>query len=289
MDVYLRVFVLGGELRLGPHLLSRGLSPRELAQRLYQVAGRPRRRVTLVEGWDYFQIALALQRAEVTSRVAFVAAATDPETLAELGISGSSAEGYLFPATYDFHLDSDPKKVISRLVTETRKRVALLQKSTVPHPDLENLGMGETELLILASIVEKEAVLAKERPRIARVFLNRLLRPDLGTGGRLQSDPTASYGCKVAPTSAPSCANFHGKVSAGMLRDPLNPYNSYRRQGLPPGPISNPGAASIEAVLRPAEGDELYFVANGMGGHSFSTSYDDHLRAIEELKRGKTH
>src|SRR5690606_1608141 len=123
------------------------------------------------------------------------AVSTDPSILDRLGIEGPSAEGYLFPATYEFFVDSDPVLILERLVFEFRKRLARVKKQSAPHPDLERLGFGDREILTLASIIEKETAQADEAPRVARVFLNRLLSPDSETKGRLQSDPTAAYGC----------------------------------------------------------------------------------------------
>jgi UPF0755 protein len=284
MEIYLRFFVLGGEAAPRAHFLRRGLSPRQLAQHLYELGSRQTVKVTLIEGWDYLRVAEALEVARVASHLAFEAAVTEQELLAELSISGDSAEGYLFPATYEFHLDSDPRQIVSRLAKETRRRLTVLRGSQSPHPDLASLSMNEREVLTLASIVEKETSHSTEQPRVARVFLNRLLRPDDETGGRLQSDPTAGYGCKVDPMGAPSCAEYKGRISGKMLKDAGNRYNSYRHPGLPPGPICSPGEGAIAGVLRPAEGEELYFVANGKGGHTFSVKYDDHLRAIEALR-----
>ena len=97
----------------------------------------------------------------------------------------------------------------------------------------------------------------------------------------LQSDPTASYGCLVLGSQIPSCAGFHGTVTPSLLRDPANPYNTYRHAGLPPGPIANPGLAAIEAVLVPSQSDFLYFVAKGGGRHSFSRTFAEHREALE--------
>jgi len=127
-------------------------------------------------------------------------------------------------------------------------------------------GLLDREVITLASMIEKEAVVPAERPIIASVFLNRLKK-----GMPLQSDPTSVYGIRA----------FAGKISKkDILRD--TPYNTYRIQSLPPGPIGNPGEESIEAVLFPAQTDYLYFVARKDGTHHFSASLDEHTRAIEK-------
>jgi len=138
-------------------------------------------------------------------------------------------------------------------------------------------------VLTLASMIEKEARASDERPLIASVFFNRLRDPEFRPARMLQSDPTASYGCVVAGEEIPSCAGFHGNVTPALLRDASNPYNTYRHAGLPPGPIANPGEASISAVLAPAESDFLYFVAKGQGTgrHTFSRTFAEHREALE--------
>jgi UPF0755 protein len=105
--------------------------------------------------------------------------------------------------------------------------------------------------------------------------------PEFRPARMLQSDPTASYGCIVGAAEIPSCAGFHGSVTPALLRDAANPYNTYRHAGLPPGPIANPGEASIEAVLAPAQTDYLYFVAKGGGRHAFSRTFAEHREALE--------
>ena len=146
------------------------------------------------------------------------------------------------------------------------------------------LGFRTHEVLTLASIVEKEARLSSEQPIIAGVFLNRLRDPSFRPK-RLQADPTVTYGCLIVP-GLPSCAG----ASAGqaptrtMLVDPANPYNTYRHEGLPPGPIANPGLSAIEAVIQPAPHDYLYFVAQRGGAHTFSRNLQDHNVAVDQLR-----
>jgi UPF0755 protein len=132
----------------------------------------------------------------------------------------------------------------------------------------------------LASIIEKEAGKADEKPLIASVFLNRLLDPTFRPLRMLQSDPTATYGCLVQTPPPESCTP--GRPTPAMLRDTTNPYNTYRRAGLPPGPISSPGEGAIRAVLAPAKTDYLYFVAQGGGRHRFSRTFSEHRGAIEQ-------
>ena len=285
MTLYLTTLAPGAEFAERSHLLRKGLSPRELAQRLAQVGSRSRARVTIPEGWTHLQVAKRLEKKGICSRLGFQAAMFNNALLRKLTIPASSAEGYLFPATYSLREDSDPEQVLKRFVEETVSRYhSLLLKLTMDR-DVKTLNLDRHDVLILASMIEKETGKKTERDRVARVFLNRLLQPQAETRGRLQSDPTAAYGCQVDPLSAPSCSDYSKTVTPRMLLDSANLYNTYRHAGLPPGPISNPGVEAIRAVLNPAKGSELYFVADGRGGHQFSVSFAEHKKAIEVLRK----
>jgi len=280
---YLALLQPGFELAPGEHLLNDAASPRELAQRLARSSARSPQHLTFPEGFHSLQIAQRLERAEVCSSSAFRRAVLDPALLKELRIEGSSAEGYLFPVSYGLLVDSDAREVVRVLAAEAKKR---LQKLLADHPGrLERLAsefdFGERDVLTLASMIEKEAQASDERPLIASVFFNRLRDPEFRPARMLQSDPTAGYGCLVAGADIPSCAGFHGNVTPSLLRDAANPYNTYRHAGLPPGPIANPGEASIAAVLAPAQSDFLYFVAKGAGRHAFSRTFAEHREALE--------
>jgi UPF0755 protein len=267
----------------GPHLLSDAVSPRELALRLERSNLRASERVIVPEGFQHLQIGERLEQAQVCTLVAVRQAISDSALLRELNIPGASAEGYLFPATYGLLLDSDARQVVRVFAAETRRRLA---KLAAAHPGrFEQLSaedaFRERDVLTLASMIEKEAHAADERPLIASVFFNRLNDQNFRPARMLQSDPTASYGCLILSQNIPSCAGFRGTVTPALLRDATNPYNTYRHAGLPPGPIANPGTAAIEAVLTPASTDYLYFVANGQGRHTFSRSFAEHREALE--------
>src|SRR5690606_9787343 len=141
---------------------------------------------------------------------------------------------------------------------------------------LAEIGMGAHEVVVLASVVEKEAAVADERPIIAGVFLNRLRSETFRPRRRLQADPTVSYGCLAEPEGARSCARFDGRITGAMRDAPRISYCSYRNEGLPPGPIANPGLAAITAVLDPTRHNYLYFVARGGRRHHFSATLDAH-------------
>jgi UPF0755 protein len=281
-ELYFGWFSPSVSVARGPHLLRFGLTPRELVQRLGRLASRQTARVTFPEGYNHLQIAERLEQKEICARDELVRAARDPALLAELGVGGSSAEGYLFPATYDLFRDSDPAEVVRQLVRETRKRLGRLDErlgGPLARVRAER-GFTEREILTLASVIEKEARARDEQPLIASVFYNRLDDPAFRPARMLQSDATAIYGCLVAAEHAPSCAGFRGRVTPDMLRDAANPYNTYRRPGLPAGPIANPGEGAIAAALAPAKTDYLFFVSNGLGGHRFSRTFEEHRRAI---------
>lgn len=266
----------------GPHIFNDTLSPRSLVQRLGRMASRPRRRVTIPEGFDQWQVAARLERKEICSSASFLAAVDDPRWLARLGISGPSAEGYLFPATYLLRVDSPPGEVVRRFVGQTRRR---LRKLAREHPGAltrlkRERGWGVHEVLTLASIIEKEAAHSDEDPIIASVYFNRLSDPDFRPLHTLGADPTAAYGCLLEGDRVPSCAGFSGRVTPTMLRDARNPYNTYKHPGLPPGPIANPGEAAIAAVLEPANTPYLFFVATGGGRHTFTRTLREHDRAM---------
>ncbi|MGF1464722.1 MAG: endolytic transglycosylase MltG [Sandaracinaceae bacterium] len=280
--VYARLRGADDKLRTGEVLLTDDMTPRQLLQRVAVGLGHAAVTVTLPEGFDRFAIAERLARWEIAPERALLAATEDPALLRELGIEGPTAEGYLFPDTYTLQQDLGGPETVRRLVLNWRRRVEpLLEEHQAGLGWLETeLGWGRHEVLTLASIVEKEAVVDGERPVIAGVFLNRLrfstFRPK-----RLQADPTVAYGCRTAPQVATSCGAFDGRqITRAMLEDRANPYNTYRHEGLPPGPISNPGVASIRAVLDPAQHEFLYFVARGEGRHAFSETLDEHNRAV---------
>jgi UPF0755 protein len=228
-------------------------------------------------------MARRLQDKHVVTLRSFLEATTDADLLSELGIEGESAEGFLFPATYDLPLDSDPRDVVRRMKHEFDRRWDLLARghSSSLTDVMISAKLGVRDVVTLGSIVEKEAVVDDERPIIAGVFLNRLRDPAFKPK-RLESDPTASYGCLVAPEKAPSCLGFTGKATAAIEHDPDNPYSTYTHEGLPPGPIANPGVKSLEAAMAPAASPYFFFVAKGEGRHTFSATYEAHVAAVRD-------
>ena len=184
-------------------------------------------------------------------------------------ISGSVPEGRLMPETYYFSFGDDRNAIVERMKTAMDETLDTLWKTRKAGLPIKS----KREALILASIVEKETGIPDERARVAAVFINRLQR-----GMRLQSDPTVAYGVTEG----------HEPLGRALTRTDLKtptPYNTYTINGLPPGPIANPGRAAIEAVLNPLETDELYFVADGTGGHVFAKTLDEHNRNVRKWRK----
>lgn len=221
--------------------------------------------VTFPEGTGAREMAALLAEHGVTRAAEFISLCFDPASPGRWGLPGDSLEGFLFPDTYRFPLEVPPKGVIDVLVRRFRQVAAAGEK------EAGERGFDLLRWVTLASIVEKETGLAAERPLIAGVFCNRL-----GLGMRLQSDPTVIYGL----------ARFDGNLRKDdLLRD--SPYNTYARSGLPKGPITNPGRASLEAALRPAAVPYLYFVSRNDGSHVFSSTYAEHRQWVARFQRGR--
>ncbi|MFW6366912.1 MAG: endolytic transglycosylase MltG [Spirochaetota bacterium] len=222
-------------------------------------------RVTVPEGYNIYQIAPALEDAGICDGEEFLRWATDREFLETMGIDAPSVEGYLYPDTYSFAPDTAPYDVI-RHMKKTMDGVldSLDANRHIPK------GMSVHELLIVASLVEKEARIKSEQRLIASVFLNRIER-----GMRFDSDPTVRYAVK----------KFTGRIRYRDL-EADSPYNTYRVWGYPPTPIASPGREAIDAVLRPAESTFLYFVARNDGSHYFSSSLSRHNKAVEYYQKG---
>ncbi len=269
------------EVVAGTHLLTDDASPRELMFRLERHPRRGGIRVTFPEGFTRFDMARRLQDRDVVSLRAFLDATTDAALLDELGIVGESAEGFLFPATYELPLDSDARDIVREMKREFDRRWDILSRnhSAGLNDVMTSARLGVRDIVTLASLVEKETGADEDRPVVASVFLNRLRDPKFSPK-RLECDPTAAYGCLVAPEKAASCAGFSGRPTAAIEHDPDNPYSTYTHEGLPPGPIANPGAKALEAVMAPASTHYFYFVARADGRSTFSETFAEHSSAV---------
>jgi UPF0755 protein len=227
--------------------------------RLLQTGPNEVVRVTIPEGLRLVETAGVLSAELGAPAAEFVRLATDPALVESLAVPGPTLEGYLFPDTYLFFANEPPARVLRRMV-ETWRMVF----DAASAARAAAIGLSPREAITLASIVESEAVVAEERPRISAVYHNRLR-----LGWKLQADPTVQY----------ALGNRERLLLPDLECD--SPYNTYRYAGLPPGPICSPGRASIEAALHPRENSrELYFVASGRGGtHLFSSTLEEHGRA----------
>ena len=183
-------------------------------------------------------------------------------------------EGTLMPDTYQFERGMSRQQIVNKMQSEAREALAKAWAKRTPDLAIKT----PQELVILASIVEKETGRADERPRVASVFLNRLSKRM-----KLQSDPTIVYGI----------VGGKGTLGRGILRSEIDrptPYNTYAIEGLPPGPIANPGRAALEAVAAPLKTRDLFFVADGTGGHAFAETLDQHQRNVarwRQIERGR--
>ncbi len=257
--IYARITGRDGQLAVGEVKLRTGMSYPDVLDALAK-ASPSTVRVTIPEGLRLEELAERLVAAHVVSDAQeFVRAARAGNVNSPLVKSLSpdtSLEGYLFPDTYDFEENSSPLTVV-------RTMVANLERKLGGMPQIAG-GLPLHDAIILASIVEREARVPDERPVIASVYLNRLR-----AGMRLQADPTVQYALGV-----PGNWWKHELTLADLQMG--SPYNTYLNAGLPPGPICNPGLASIEAVLFPADTDYLYFVAKGDGTHAFARTLEEH-------------
>jgi UPF0755 protein len=287
---YLRLFGDASKLKPGAHLVPDDLSAGELIAMLER-SGSKREKVTFPEGWTRFDMARRLEEKRIAAAARFLEATTDRALLTELGITGESAEGYLFPATYQLALDADPRDVVRRLKGEMDARMDKIRAAhpELPGPQIRELGWTPHEVVVLASLVEKEAVVDDERPLVASALINRFRDPAFTPKPpRLQSDPSAAYGCLVYRDRIKSCIGFaNNKITPEMNADPENPYSTYSHAGLPPGPIANPGEKSLSAAFLPADTKYLYFVAKGGGRHTFSATLEQHNAAVRHLRTGQ--
>lgn len=220
-------------------------------------------RVTIPEGVSIWKTAAIVAEELPLDSTALVALNEDSAFLSQLGLP--CLEGYLFPETYFFPWGATVDDVIREMVTMFRSETDTVWPGSPP------LGLSRHDIIILASIVEAEALLDSERPLVASVYLNRL-RIDM----KLDADPTVVYGL--------------GGLDRPLLKRDLaedTPYNTYLHKGLPPTPINSPGLASLKATLRSAKTDYFYFVADDRGGHVFSRTNAEHNRAKQEIRVGR--
>lgn len=264
-------FMIVRALRPGAHLQAgeyRFASPASV----WTVYGRIARgdifyyEMTVPEGSNMFDIAANIEHLGVMSASDFLKTAHDPSLIRDLAPHAPTLEGYLFPSTYRLTRHMTAVQVC-RMMTDTfRKRWAQLPKSNQPY--------SVNQIVTLASLVEKETGVPSERPTVASVYVNRLR-----IGMALDCDPTTIYAALLEN-------RYRGTIYRSDLES-ANAYNTYRHAGLPPGPIANPGIASLKAALQPADTTYMYFVArgDGSGGHRFASTIDEHERNVQAYRR----
>lgn len=261
-DAFAAVALFSGHasrLKAGTYDFQASESLRKLVERMAR-GDVVRMAVTIPEGFNSREIATRVAPILGCLPAGVTEAVEDPALRDSLGVGEAPGlEGYLFPDTYELIPGGDPRRFVARLVGRMIERFAQKYAARA-----ESLGLSRHDVLTLASLVEAEAAVDEERPRIAAVFLNRLR-----SGMKLQSDPTVAYVLGRRPD----------RIYTRDL-EVNSPYNTYRVTGLPPGPICSPGESSIEAVLHPlADCRDYYFVATGDGRHLFSATNDDHNEA----------
>ncbi|KFZ31788.1 hypothetical protein IDSA_03625 [Pseudidiomarina salinarum] len=262
-----RLWRQGERIQAGVYQLQPGISLQQLWSKLKR-GEQYQFQVTLVEGQTFAQWLHRLQQQpylQVTTRglseAELLAAVTGTDTF-------RSMEGLLAPDTYSYQAYTDDILLLRQAYQEQQRLLDKYWRERDP----ELPYTSPYEMLIMASIIEKETGHTGERPLVSSVFVNRLK-----LGMRLQSDPTTIYGIP----------DFDGNLTRAHLRE-QTAYNTYRISGLPPTPIAMPGAASIRATAHPATSDYLYFVADGSGGHVFSKTLEEHNRAVNRYQRKQT-
>jgi UPF0755 protein len=295
-------------IKPGKYLIKDNLTPAQVLQVIVTGVKEVTIKVTLPEGKNMLEFFDLIEKAcpagekppcpKITTAKELEALARDKEFLQAHAIAGDNVDGYLFPDTYEFRVNEKPRVVLERLITRHQE---VWQEVIAKHPRdtariKDRLRWTDRDILIMASIVEKEAVEPTERPRIAQVFINRLTKPDFKPK-RLETDPTIRYGCLVPVKKSAACIAWNepckqrglppgcDRLRRLQLDDKDNPYNTYQHEGLPPGPIANPGRRSMEAVVSPDGSDYLYFVAKNDREHVFSRTYAEHKRAVDKYQR----
>lgn len=259
----------GRRLQAGEYRFDRPMSPAEVVDKLAR-GDVYVRAITFREGLTIWDMASIYENAEFGTASDFMAASKRADLIRDVDPEARDLEGYLFPDTYTLPRSATAEQLVERMVAQFRK---------VLTPELKqqaaDRGLTVRELVTLASLVEKETGKADERTTVAGVYTNRLR---IGMG--LQCDPTVIYALMLA-------GRYDGNIRRADLQID-SPYNTYRYAGLPPGPIAAPGAASLHAAANPADVPYFYFVSRNDGSHVFSTTLDEHNKAVYEYQiRGR--
>lgn len=269
LKIYLRLARRGGALRAGDYKFASPISPLQAIEKIER-GEVVLERVTIPEGFNRFEIAETLAaKTGKANADEFLRLTEDQTPIEQISPRARDLEGYLFPDTYNYTTKTTPEELVLAMVSR-------FQEVFTPEwtTRASELGLTVHQVVTLASIIEKEARVPEERPLVASVFMNRLNR-----GMPLASDPTFIYAAELAH-------DYDGNPNQPRHRTRLSPYNTYLVPGLPPGPISSPGRASLEAALYPAPSDYLYFVVSGTAGrHKFSRTAAEHDIAVADYRR----
>jgi UPF0755 protein len=278
---------VAGRFKAGRYEIAAPATPRQILDALIKGAADELVAVTIPEGKNLVDVAEILDAAGIAGKAEVILRATDQSFVAGLGLPGATLEGYLFPDTYRLRPHTPPARALIPMVRRHRQVFDELRAAHAKGiQDLKRtLGFDDHQIVTLASIVEKETGQPQERPRIAQVFINRLRFPKF-VPKLLQTDPTIIYGCTVGTPRSTACLRWDGRIHRIQLDDKENPYNTYQHEGLPPGPIANPGRAALEAVMAPDRSLFLYFVSKNDGTHYFSKTIAEHTAAVVKYQRG---
>lgn len=256
-----------GAVRVGTYQIQGGESPADLVRMIHE--GRVvTERITIAEGLNRWQIRDQLAATHWIPAEQFDRICDDKKFLEKQGVPFANCEGILFPETYRFARGVSPEAILGKMIETYRQAY---RAATANGHGPRNLS--EVGLLTLASIVEKETGAAHERSRIACVFYNRL---NANPPWRLQTDPTVIYAATLLDP------NFDGNIRRSHLREMNHPYNTYLSQGLPPGPIASPGRAALNAVVKPANCADFFFVSKNNGEHIFCPTLSCHNAAVHQ-------
>lgn len=278
---------VAGRFKAGRYVIFAPATPKQMLEVLVKGAADELVAVTIPPGKNIVEVADLFDAAGIVSRNEFLVQASDPAFVAQLGLPGPTLEGYLYPDTYKMRARTPAARALIPMVRRHRQVYEELRAAHAKGlAELRRtLNWDDRQVVILASIVEKETGQAQERPRIAQVFLNRLRFPTFKPK-LLQTDPTIIYGCTVAVPRSAACEKWDGRIRRIHLDDKENKYSTYANEGLPPGPISNPGRAALEAVMAPDGTPFLYFVSRNDGTHVFSRTVAEHEANVVKFQRG---
>jgi UPF0755 protein len=260
---------VANSLEAGEYEFDRGIPVLEAVNRIAE--GRTAsRRVVIPEGLRAEEIGEILERGNIVTKDAFMAALVKSEYTHPFlsQVQAQSLDGFLFPAAYEFRRSVTPREVVDTLLLGFQTNVA-------DQIQLEGQPYTLEQVVTIAAIVEREATVASEHPIVASVFLNRLQQ-----GIALQADPTVQYALTQDPVNLLAFGYWKAELTFEDLEFD-SPYNTYVYAGLTPGPIANPGLDTIQAVIRPADTPYLYFVAKGDGTHAFAETLDEHFANID--------